>query len=210
MSKLEAIDTRLAKHEEMMAEINGKLRATEGQITTLKEQLSDQENTIRTIAKEVKQLHDKGVDSENRSRRNNLVFFGVSDSESETWEQSELLLKNICKENLNLELQSVERVHRIGRYNVSKNRPIIVNFASYKEKSRVLSEAKKFKGTTYSVEQDYAPETRHIRKRLWEYVKTNNMNEKHRARLNFDKLIVDGKTYRWDKEKEEVVQIVKK
>lgn len=133
LSKLEAIDTRMAKHKEVMAEINSKLREAEGQTKVLIEQLNEQESTIRTITKEVKQLHDKSVDSENRSRRNNLVFYGFNHSESVTWEQSELLLKNICKESLGLELQSVERVHHIGHYSATKNRPINVNFASHKE-----------------------------------------------------------------------------
>lgn len=49
LSKLEATDTGLAKHEAMMAEINGKLRVTESQITALK--VNVQERAIRTITK---------------------------------------------------------------------------------------------------------------------------------------------------------------
>lgn len=139
-----------------------------------------------TIKKAVKQLYD--VDSENRSRRNNQVFYGVNDSGSETWAQSELLLNSICKENLDLELQWVGRLHRTGHYNAAKNRPILANFQC----PNVLSKARNLRELhTVSTKITHPKQE----KRLWGYVKVNNKNEKRCARLSIDKLIANSKTY---------------
>ncbi|XP_054929047.2 uncharacterized protein [Dermacentor andersoni] len=124
---------------------------------------------------------EKNVDLENRSRRLNLVFYGIDDgNHSETWIQSENLVKDICKTNLGIELNSIQRAHRVGRYSVRFKRPVLVNFSSYKEKQDVLSNANKFKGSPYSVDQDYSSDTREIRKHLWEYAKVKKADSKTR------------------------------
>ncbi|KAH6945007.1 hypothetical protein HPB50_006728 [Hyalomma asiaticum] len=204
MKKLDTIQEKLAKHDAMLSEISDKLGKAERQIENLNEAVEQHGNEVKELANEVQELKTKNVDLENRSRRANLVFYGVKDDKGETWEQSEELIKDICLSRLAINLTSVQRAHRIGRFNKKYNRPIIVNFASDKEKMDVLKNAKKFKGSDYSVDQDCAPETREIRKRLWNYAKTELAESSSKVRLSFDKLIVDGKAFAWDKAKEKV------
>ncbi|KAG0421904.1 hypothetical protein HPB47_002236, partial [Ixodes persulcatus] len=98
MSKLDTIDTRLAKQEAMLTEVNKRLCVTEGQVEAVKKLVSEQANAIRDLAQQVAHLRIKNVDLENRSRRQNLVFYGIDDdNHSETWNQSERLVKSICK-----------------------------------------------------------------------------------------------------------------
>lgn len=146
---------------------------------------------------------------ENRSRQQNLVFYGVDDNNrADTWDQSENLITTICKEELQIDLHSIQKAHRVGRYTESGKRPIVVNFSSYKEKQSVLTNAKKFKGSPYSVDQDYSPETRDIRKRLWEYAKAKR-TDKDEVKLKGDRIVINGQAFVWDKE-EEVVQVRKR
>ncbi|XP_075550206.1 uncharacterized protein LOC142583601 [Dermacentor variabilis] len=206
MSKLDTIDTKLAKHEAMLAEVNSRLGVTEERVGTVNKLVSDQGNAIRSLEQQVSAVRKKNVDLENRSRRLNLVFYGIDDgNHSETWIRSENLVKGICKTNLGIELNSIQRAHRVGRYSDRFKRPVIVNFSSYKEKQDVLSNANKFKGSPYSVDQDYSSDTREIRKHLWEYAKVKKADSNNKVKLNFDKLIINGKTFTWDKEKKEVV-----
>ncbi|KAH6939329.1 hypothetical protein HPB50_017266 [Hyalomma asiaticum] len=209
MKKLDTIQEKLAKHDAMLSEISDKLGKAERQIQNLNEAVEQHGNEVEELANKVQELQTKNVDLENRSRRANLVFYGVKDDKGETWEQSEELVKDICLSRLAIDLMSVQRAHRIGRFNKKYNRPIIVNFSSDKEKMDVLKNAKKFKGSDYSVDQDYAPETREIRKRLWNYAKTELAESSSKVRLSFDKLIVDGKAFAWDKTKEKVVPALK-
>lgn len=100
-------------------------------------------------------------------------------------------------------------MHRVGRFSDKTARPIIVNFASYKKKQEVMSCAKKFKGSEYSVDQDYSTETRNVRKRLWEYAKIQEA-DKSKIKLKYDKLILNGKVFIWNKEKQVVVPAMKR
>ncbi|XP_049524200.1 uncharacterized protein LOC125945878 [Dermacentor silvarum] len=178
MSKLDTIDTRLAKHEAMLAEVNSRLGVTEERVETVNKLLSDQASATRSLEQQVSAVRNKNVDLENRSRRLNLIFYGIDDgNHSETWIQSENLVKSICKANLGIELNSIQRAHRVGHYSVRFKRPVLVNFSSYKEKQDVLSNAHKFKGSPYSVDQDYSSETRQIRKHLWEYAKVKKSGQ---------------------------------
>lgn len=139
------------------------------------------------------------------------MFYGIDDNDrSETWEQAESLVKGICTTNLGIELQSVQRAHRVGRFHEGKKRPIIVNFSSDKEKMAVLKNASKFKGSSYSVEQDFSFETRAVRKKLWEYGKVKKADKKNQVKLKADKLIINGRAFTWDDEKEEVVALSKR
>lgn len=117
--------------------------------------------------------------------------------------------KNNRWRKLGIEVTSLQRAHRIGVYREQKKRPIIANFASYKERQEILSNAKKLKGSELSIDQDFAPATREVRKRLWEYGKAHK-SESTKVRLNFDRLSLDEKTYVWDDEKNEVVPLRKK
>lgn len=103
----------------------------------------------------------------------------------------------------------MQRAHRIGRFTGKTKRPIVVRSSSYKEKQDVLVNAKKFKGTGYSVAQDYSPETRSVQKHLWDYAKAKKEDKTNKVKLSFDKLIINDKAFRWDKVKEEVVPVTK-
>ncbi|KAH9376086.1 hypothetical protein HPB48_012289 [Haemaphysalis longicornis] len=70
-------------------------------------------------------------DSDDRARRSNLLFFGVTDSFNETWAQSKSYVINVCSTNLHIEVApiDIERAHRLGKFVAGKNRPIIVKFS---------------------------------------------------------------------------------
>ncbi|KAH9379982.1 hypothetical protein HPB48_015913 [Haemaphysalis longicornis] len=86
--------------------------------------------------------------SEDRQRRCNLVFYGFEDAADETWAKSEKRIIDLCSAKLEISLQErdVERAHPIGRFHQDKHRPIIVQFNHFKDRERVLTNAKKLKG----------------------------------------------------------------
>ncbi|XP_065684369.1 uncharacterized protein LOC136096731 [Hydra vulgaris] len=93
-------------------------------------------------------VKDKLAELEDRSRRNNLRFNGVEESENESWEDSEKKIQEVLKSKFgftnNLE---IERAHRTGKKEkgVKKNRTIIVKFLNYKEKNAVFEKFIKLK-----------------------------------------------------------------
>ncbi|KAH6940237.1 hypothetical protein HPB50_026405 [Hyalomma asiaticum] len=206
MTLMQLLLVQVRKNENILMEVKDNLRQTQNQIGDISKIVTEQAVIIRHLMQQVKDLEKKTNDLENRSRRKNLVFYGVDDKTSESWDESEAIIKNICKTNLGMELESVERAHRLGRYN-EKKRPIIVKFSLYKERQAVLLNAKRFKNSQYSVSEDYSPETRSVRNKLWEYAKTKREDKTNKAKLNFDKLIINVRAFRWDEEKEEVVPV---
>ena len=84
--------------------------------------------------------------------------------ENETWEQAEEILVNLFKEQLELEDISVERAHRAGNKGKNNKRTIVLKLASFKDKLKIIAEARKLKGTNISINEDYSKETLEIRK----------------------------------------------
>ena len=65
------------------------------------------------------------------------------------------------------ELPSIERAHRLGRFNPAKGpRPIIVAFSFFKDTEDILSNARSLKGTPFGISRDYPPEITRARQAL--------------------------------------------
>ncbi|KAH9371067.1 hypothetical protein HPB48_013166 [Haemaphysalis longicornis] len=134
--------------------------------------------------------------SEDRQRCYNLLFYGFEDAADQTWAQSEKRIIDLCSEHLEISLQQrdVEHTHRIGRFNQEKHRPIIVQFKHFKDRKQVLTNAKKLKGTNYSLSQDFSPSTRKALKHLLEFGKASRQTYK----LRYDKLTIGNTIYAFD------------
>ncbi|KAH8026763.1 hypothetical protein HPB51_024312 [Rhipicephalus microplus] len=71
----------------------------------------------------------------NRLRRNNLIFKGVPEQGGEKWDDTEKLISQFVLHNLGFNIGEIERAHRIGQQTPGKNRPIIMKFLNFKDKS---------------------------------------------------------------------------
>lgn len=206
LNEMKSIRTALSQHEKTFDNIISRLTKIENDCSTLaslKTQVDDIQTLAAHNANVIDTLTDRFDSSEDRARRSNLLFFGFDDDEKETWSQSEQLVLKLCDETLQVSLdpRSVERAHRIGRFQPDKKRPIVVRFAHYKDKENVLSNAKKLKNSDYSIGQDCSPNTRFAQKRLIEFGKSQPKPYK----LRHDKLLIDKTTYVFDRRAQKVV-----
>lgn len=143
-------------------------------------------------------MQEKLDDLENRSRRSNVLFFGITDTDpSETWESSETHVHEFCSNKLGVTVTSIARAHRLGRFSPDKMRPIIAKFYNEKEVETVLSKGVKLKNTTFSISRDFSEAVREKRRRLLQFSRTIK-KEGDRVRLVFNKLMVNDTTYTWD------------
>ena len=77
----------------------------------------------------------------------------------------------------------------------TKARAIVAKFNYFPDRERVLSNAKKLKGTNLAISEQFPEEIVKIRKRLFpEYKKARA--EGRRAKLVGDKLYIDGQLFR--------------
>ncbi|XP_070560282.1 tropomyosin Tod p 1.0102-like [Ptychodera flava] len=155
--------------------------------TWLKTMLDEMKKSINEIRKEKD-------DQENRSRRNNLVFFGVSQNgDSETWAESEEQVKRIIHDNLGMEdIVEFERVDRIPNApSVRGSKPVVAMFRNYKDKEKALRKAYKLKHTNISISEDYTKRIRDIRGKLSDLRRSLvKANKDVKAYLQYDKLVV--------------------
>ena len=158
----------------------------------LSKQKQKQKEDINELWKDNDQLCERLRDLEDRSRRDNLRIDGIAELENETWEQTEEILHNLFKEKLELENISVERAHRVGNKGKNDKRTIVLKLASFKDKLKIISEARKLKGTNISINEDYSKETLEIRKEKWKEVKELRKNGTY-AILVYDKVVIKGK-----------------
>ena len=158
----------------------------------LSKQKQKHKEDINELWKDNDQLCERLRDLEDRSRRDNLRIDGIAELENETWEQTEEILHNLFKEKLELENISVERAHRVGNKGKNDKRTIVLKLASFKDKLKIISEARKLKGTNISINEDYSKETLEIRKEKWKEVKELRKNGTY-AILVHDKVVIKGK-----------------
>ena len=158
----------------------------------LSKQKQKHKEDINELWKDNDQLCERLRDLEDRSRRDNLRIDGIAELENETWEQTEEILQNLLKEKLQLENISVERAHRVGNKGKNDKRTIVLKLASFKDKLKIISEARKLKGTNISINEDYSKETLEIRKEKWKEVKELRKNGTY-AILVYDKVVIKGK-----------------
>ena len=145
------------------------------------------------------------IDLEARSRRNNLIFFNISEPENETNFDCENVLLNFLHNRLKFGHSDIDkivfqRVHRLGKRRRGqlsngddpKPRPIIAGFRDYKWREEVLFRAKNLKGTNFSIQQDFPAEIRTARGKLWQQF-TQARSEGLRTTIAYPaKLIVEG------------------
>ena len=134
---------------------------------------------------------DKKVDYlENQSRRNNLIFDGITEEFKESWADSERKVCKVLKDNLQIQDRPViERAHRVGRIKPERNRPIVVKFLNYKDRESILLNARKLRGTSYSIREDLSEKV--LAKRREQMPQFKEARDAGKvAYFNYDRLVI--------------------
>ena len=136
-------------------------------------------------------IKEKLRDLEDRTRRNNLRIDGVNESVKETWDETEEKVMKILKNNLGITTAvKIERAHRAGKIRLNSKRPrtIVIKILDYKDKTNILRNTHKLKGTGIFINEDFSRETIEKRKKLWVDVLQLREQGKY-AVLQYDRII---------------------
>ena len=125
---------------------------------------------------------DKLAMLEDRSRRDNLRFCGLEESDGETWAQSEERVKHFIATDLNIDKNiQFHRAHRTGRKPESGTRAIVAKFKDFHDRELVLKkyvELRLWDKQKY-VNEDFSQRTVNKRKQLFKEVKDLREEGKH-------------------------------
>lgn len=173
--------------------------------TDINSKVDDLFKTIASLEKKQCELsaeqtktNEKLTDVQWRSMRENLIFYGIPESELNRgmYENCELIIKNFIRMemNINKDIQ-FDRVHRLGRYSQQQRypRPIVAKFTYYKDKELVrLNAPKTLINSSYVVKEQFPAEMEEKRKLLYGEAKRARQNANNKVRLVRDKLYVNG------------------
>ncbi|XP_072143641.1 uncharacterized protein [Dermacentor andersoni] len=184
-TKMECIQKRLDNLEEK----TNVLDHLHDEMTGIQASAQAQTTRLDSLLMRVDELED-------RSRRNNLIFHGIRDFR-ESWEQSESRIREALTGVIDsLPDTAIERAHRISHYTPNKCRPIVVKFTNTKIKDKVFSMRAQLKEKGISISEDFSPATRHVRKKLIEYAKSQP--QPCPFQLRYTKLIMNKKQFVYD------------
>ncbi|XP_020619744.1 protein unc-13 homolog C-like [Orbicella faveolata] len=192
--------TKLKVLDEGMSFANTEIENLKKKVKLLEQTI--QENTVNTENKfkgKIEALRNEKLYMEVYQRRENLRFYGIAESFHLSEENVKEVLIGFIQKELNIsEADSFEyqRVHRIGKRDPSqeKPRPIIARFLRYSDRERVMSSARKLKGTGFGISPDLPKEIVDRRKELMPKFKKAKEDGKSAffKRSEPDKLFIEG------------------
>lgn len=179
-------------------------------LARLEEKVDSCQEQIANMKMVIQSKQEKIDDLENCSRRANLIIYGFPEVEGETALTLERAVnKSIIEDTLELKPAAIERIHRIGRAQPNKTRPVILKLQDSREKFSILKRGHKLRGTSLSIGEDFSKRVREIRRKLWNSAKANRENNE-KVSLVFDKLYINNHAYVWSNEKDDKVPLKKK
>ena len=186
-----------------MSDIKEAYSSLKEEVREMKETISDLKEENRVLKEEKDEMHarlesveKKTDDLEGRSKRNNIIIHGIPRHEKETGQDCEELVCEMLTDKLELgENVQFDRVHRL---NAKPNSPIVARCTFYKDKERVMKEKRKLKGSDVFIGDDFSLKVREVRRKLIPHLKAAK-NEKKRATMIFDHLLIEGRKFVLDK-----------
>ena len=163
------------------------------------EELDERIRKIYEWQLDLEYVHNKLVDLEDRSRRNNLRIDGIKGKVGESWEGCEAEVDKLFTEKLDIEDKIIiERAHRAKKQktkNSKKNQPrtIICRLLNFKDKDNILKRCRNLKGTNIFVHKDFCQETLKQGIEPWKEIKRLREEEDKIAYLNYRSIVVRSK-----------------
>ena len=199
-TKFEDMTKKLASIEGSVGELREEMTKSNERYDQLNDQITALEERNHNLESNLSEMERKFDDMEARSRRNNLVFHGIEpQSNQESWADCEKTVKKMMSEKLGIHVASVEieRAHRLHATRDQRTAPIIVKFASFKDRENVLRQKHKMKGTKCYINEDFTLRVRKIQKSLVPFMKEER-RKGNRANIVYDHININRLRYDLD------------
>ena len=152
-------------------------------VDSLQTKQTEIDKLVKEMRKLERQQNKKLLELQSRKMRDNLIFYRILEERGET-DQSELRVENARDIRFN-------RVHRLGRFNRNKARPIVAKFAFFPERKKVRKSAKILKAQIILLGNNFERKFLERRKQLGPSMKQAKADGKD-AYISVDKLYIDG------------------
>ncbi|KAJ2937393.1 hypothetical protein O0L34_g16603 [Tuta absoluta] len=184
------METLLSKLDEKLAQqtITITSAVTENVMKALDERMKTITAENKALKTKVEELEKKVNNFEKEKRRYNLVFFGIEEKVKTEGELVDYIKDIVIDTGIHLDSQEISNVHRIGRWDSEKNRPVVVTFTS-SWKKRLIWQNKSSLPQGMYIKEDYTKDILQKRKELQPQLEEER-RKGNRAFLVYDKLVV--------------------
>uniref|UniRef100_L7LY49 Tick transposon n=1 Tax=Rhipicephalus pulchellus TaxID=72859 RepID=L7LY49_RHIPC len=201
IQEIQVTQNEMQKNLSKLTERTDDIERRLGSLSLLSSKVDGIESSITHFEEQFAKVTERVDDLENRSRRNNLIIYGLHEARAETTQDLERKVKDeVFHEKLGMSVTGIERCHRLGRKSENKARPVILKFLDYREKIALFKASHKLKGSELSLSEDFSRLVRDTSRLLWESAQKERQKNM-KVRLVYDKLSTDGTLFSWDAEK---------
>ena len=185
--------------------INGSTERIEKEIRGMDDKLSQMDRTVQEtdrkymeLSKKFNDLNERVIKMEGQTRRNNLLFNGVPQTQNESKSECLKKIRTILEQTLKLDnakTMQIVRCHRMeapvsGPRSGTPGRPgtIICTFQWHGDRMAVWNAKKHLRDTEYRLQEDFPKEMQDRRKTLMPIMFAARRLDGHDAYLTVDKL----------------------
>ena len=200
MEQLNTMSTSIESIKDSVKKCNDNITLCNQKQDSFMPRLEKLERDMVVVKREVTSLKERNVQLESYVRRDNLIFGGVTESDPDDCENQ---IKYLISNKLNIPTDDMKfaRVHRLGKKQQGKVRPIIVRFHFFGDRMEVWKKRKLLQGSAHWIAEDFPPEIQDRRRILKHILRSaieldpREQNDINDIYLVADKLIIRGVTY---------------
>ncbi len=199
MSMLSNMNTKFDGMKDDLKDMRESFFGLKEEVQELRDEISDLRRVNEDLKSDNVNLRKRMADIERqtddlecRSKRNNLIIYGLPRVENETWHECEEVVQELLTDKLEMhESPQFDRVHRLS---AKPNSPIVARCTFYKDKETIMKAKTKLKGSNVFISEDFSLRVREIRKKLLPHLKAAK-DEKKKATMVYDHLLINGKKF---------------
>ena len=140
LKRLDVVEDKVKNNVERLNEIEDGLHGLNENIEEFRSERKEYARNSKVV-----ELEKKIEDLSNRSRRNNIVIWGIPEkAEKSDGKDCIQFVKDFLRKDMDISQEiEIERAHRSGNLNAKHSRPIHVKFLRYNDREMVLRKAPK-------------------------------------------------------------------
>ena len=194
LSTIKELKSSLEFTQESLSEVVNNVSDIKSEVDIHAAKIDRLEIECQKNQKENDYLKEKLLHSDTHSRKENLIFVGISGNNQESTINK---IRELWKNKLEItdaETIQVQRCHRFGPQIANRPRDIIVRFAFFPDREKIWKNRGKLKGTNIIMKEDFPQEIEQRRSQLYPIFKMAR-EKNFRPKLAADKLFINGAKY---------------
>ncbi|OWF47502.1 hypothetical protein KP79_PYT26175 [Mizuhopecten yessoensis] len=145
------------ENEEIVHSLKGRINSLESENEDLREKVTILEQRVTDSEEFISDLGQQHNDLEQHGRKNSIRINGLPDhSERESVEDCVSMIVDFVNNRLKVPLRSddIDIAHRLGRFDNTKKRSVIVKFTNRRKKHEIIKARRTLKGSGFTVFED--------------------------------------------------------